>query len=119
MSKAIGFIGLGVMGFPMAGHLSKNHNIFVFNRSPSKSKDWVNKYQGTECKSVQEITKKSDILILCVGNDEDVRNIICDDGGVLNNAKPGLVIIDHTTTSADLPIAVSYTHLTLPTKRIV
>ena len=107
MSKAIGFIGLGVMGFPMAGHLSKNHNVFVFNRSPSKSKDWVNKYQGTECKSVQEITKKSDILILCVGNDMDVRNIICDDNGVLNNAKPGLVIIDHTTTSADLPIELN------------
>ena len=107
MSKAIGFIGLGVMGFPMAGHLSKNHNIFVFNRSPSKSKDWVNKYQGTECKSVQEITKKSDILILCVGNDVDVRNIICDDKGVLNNAKPGLVVIDHTTTSADLPVELN------------
>ena len=107
MSKAIGFIGLGVMGFPMAGHLSKNHNVFVFNRSSSKSEDWVNKYQGTECQSVQEITKKSDILILCVGNDVDVRNIICDDNGVLNNAKPGLVIVDHTTTSADLPIELN------------
>ena len=107
MSKAIGFIGLGVMGFPMAGHLSKNHNVFVFNRSSSKSEDWVNKYQGTECQSVQEITKKSDILILCVGNDVDVRNIICDDNGVLNNAKPGLVVIDHTTTSADLPVELN------------
>ena len=107
MSKAIGFIGLGVMGFPMAGHLSKNHNVFVFNRSSSKSEDWVNKYQGTECQSVQEITKKSDTLILCVGNDLDVRNIICDDAGVLNNAKPGLVIVDHTTTSADLPIELN------------
>jgi len=107
MSKAIGFIGLGVMGFPMAGHLSKNHNVFVFNRSSSKSKDWINKYQGTECQSIQEITKKSDTLILCVGNDLDVRNIICDDAGVLNNAKPGLVIVDHTTTSADLPIELN------------
>ena len=88
MSKAIGFIGLGVMGFPMAGHLSKNHNVFVFNRSSSKSKDWINKYQGTECQSVQEITKKSDTLILCVGNDLDVRNIICDDDGCLLYTSP-------------------------------
>ena len=58
MNEAIGFIGLGVMGFPMAGHLSRNHDVFVFNRSSTKPKDWINKYQGTECQSVQEITKK-------------------------------------------------------------
>ncbi len=102
MNKAIGFIGLGVMGFPMAGHLSNHHKIYVFNRSLEKTKSWIKKYSGSECCSVKEISKVSDILFLCVGNDNDVREIISNKDGALEHLKSGSCIIDHTTTSADL-----------------
>ncbi len=102
MNKAIGFIGLGVMGSPMAGHLSKQHEIRVFNRSLEKTKSWIKKYSGSECRSIKEISKVSDILFLCVGNDNDVREIISDKDGALEHLKSGSCIVDHTTTSADL-----------------
>ena len=102
MNKAIGFIGLGVMGSPMAGHLSNHHEIRVFNRSVEKSKCWIKKYSGSECSSVKEISKVSDILFLCVGNDNDVREIISNKDGALEHLKSGSCIVDHTTTSADL-----------------
>ena len=107
MNKAIGFIGLGIMGFPMAGHLSKDHNVFVFNRSKEKTKSWLKKYSGTECSSIKEISELSDILFLCVGNDNDVREIISDKNGALENLKPDSSIVDHTTTSADLAIEMN------------
>ena len=109
MNKAIGFIGLGIMGFPMAGHLSNHHEVSVFNRSFEKTKSWIKKHSGSECSSVKEISEVSDILFLCVGNDNDVKEIISEKDGALEHLKPGSCIIDHTTTS------VSYTHLTLPT----
>ena len=104
MNKAIGFVGLGVMGFPMAGHLSKVHNIHVYNRSSEKTKRWIEKYSGHECDSIREISQESDILILCAGNDNDVREIISKKDGVLDSLKSGSIVIDHTTTSADLSI---------------
>ena len=107
MNKAIGFIGLGIMGFPMAGHLSKQHNVFVFNRSKEKTKSWIKKYSGTECSSIKEISQLSDILFLCVGNDNDVREIISEKDGALEYLKPGSSIVDHTTTSADLAIEMN------------
>tara|TARA_B100000963_G_scaffold58092_1_gene46190 strand:- start:3779 stop:4651 length:873 start_codon:yes stop_codon:yes gene_type:complete len=107
MNKAIGFIGLGIMGFPMAGHLSKQHNVFVFNRSKEKTKSWIKKYSGTECSSIKEISQLSDILILCVGNDNDVREIISGKDGALEYLKSGSSIVDHTTTSADLAIEMN------------
>jgi 3-hydroxyisobutyrate dehydrogenase-like beta-hydroxyacid dehydrogenase len=102
MNKAIGFIGLGVMGSPMAGHLSNHHEIRVFNRSLEKTKIWIKKYSGYECSSVKEISKVSDILFLCVGNDNDVREIISNKDGALEHLKSDSCIVDHTTTSADL-----------------
>ena len=102
MNKAIGFIGLGVMGSPMAGHLSNHYEIRVFNRSLEKTKSWIKKYSGSECGSVKEISKVSDILFLCVGNDNDVREIISDKDGALEHLRSGSCIVDHTTTSADL-----------------
>jgi 3-hydroxyisobutyrate dehydrogenase-like beta-hydroxyacid dehydrogenase len=102
MNKAIGFIGLGVMGFPMAGHLSNHHEIRVFNRSLEKTKSWIKKYSASECSSVKEISQISDILFLCVGNDNDVREIISNKDGALEHLKSGSCIVDHTTTSADL-----------------
>ena len=107
MNKTIGFIGLGVMGFPMAGHLSKIFEVSVFNRSHSKSEKWKKNFSGTSYNSIKEISSNSEILILCVGNDKDVKEIICGQDGAIDFLKPGSIIIDHTTTSSDLPIELS------------
>ena len=102
MTKAIGFIGLGVMGFHMAGHLSKHNQIVVFNRTKKKSEIWSAKYNGKICNSPADLAKISDVIILCVGNDDDVRDIVTGYQGLLENIKPGSIIVDHTTTSAKL-----------------
>jgi 3-hydroxyisobutyrate dehydrogenase-like beta-hydroxyacid dehydrogenase len=103
--KKIGFIGLGVIGAPIAGHLSrKGFGVSVFNRSPNKSNTWKSQYSGIVCKSSAELAITSDVIILCVGNDEDVRDIIIGNKipGIIDNVRPGLIVIDHTTTSANL-----------------
>ena len=102
MTKAIGFIGLGVMGFHMAGHLSKHNQIAVFNRTKKKSEIWSAKYNGKICSSPADLAKTSDVIILCVGNDGDVRDVVTGYQGLLENLKPGSIIVDHTTTSAKL-----------------
>ena len=107
MNKTIGFIGLGVMGFPMAGHLSKIFEVSVFNRSHSKSEKWKKNFSGTSYNTIKEISSNSEILILCVGNDKDVKEIICGQDGAIDFLKPGSIIIDHTTTSSDLAIELS------------
>ena len=99
----IGFIGLGVMGAPMAGHLSKNNfQVSVFNRSHEKSIIWKSKYKGRICESLSDIATSSEIIILCVRNDKDVKDIINGKSGIIDSLKPGSIIIDHTTTSAKL-----------------
>ena len=97
----IGFVGLGVMGGPMASHLSNNgYNLSVFNRSKEKSEKWsIENTKAKVCWSPKDIAINSDIIILCVGNDQDVRQVI---GEVEGWIKPGTVVIDHTTTSANL-----------------
>jgi len=96
----IGFIGLGVMGAPMAGHLSqKGYNLSVFNRSADKSKLWKSQYKGEISKSLNDLALNSDVIILCVKKDEDVRNIINE---IKDSIKPNSIVIDHTTTSAEL-----------------
>ena len=107
MTKAIGFIGLGVMGFPMAGHLSKKYQVSVFNRSIEKTNNWVKKYDGIGSDSLKEIALKSEVLILCVGNDDDVRNVIGGEKGLINNLKTGTIIVDHSTASSELPIEMN------------
>ena len=104
MSKAIGFIGLGVMGFHMAGHLSKYHELSVFNRSLEKTNNWTKEFNGFKCDTVKDVCQRSDILILCLCNDKDVRDIIFEKEGVLENLKPDSLIVDHTTTSSDLSL---------------
>ena len=99
----IGFIGLGVMGAPMAGHLSKSgFQVSVFNRTYKKSSKWTSQYKGTVCDSLSELSSSSEFIILCVRNDQDVKNIINGKQGIIDSLKPGAIIIDHTTTSADL-----------------
>ena len=108
MQKAIGFIGLGIMGFSMAGHLAtKGHKVSVFNRSLKKSQEWIKKHNGTLCESLSELAESAEVIILCVGNDDDVKNIINGDNGIINYLKPGTILIDHTTTSAELPIELN------------
>ena len=108
MSKALGFIGLGVMGFPMAGHLAnQNNNISVFNRTLEKSKTWNTKYQGVICNSPAELAKLSDVIMICIGNDNDVRDVISGKDGMINYLKQGSIIVDHTTTSSDLSIEMN------------
>ena len=101
------FIGIGKMGFPMAGHLSIHNKISVFNRTQSKSEIWSSKYNGKICKSPAELAKISDVIILCIGNDNDVRDIFKGHQGLLDNIKSGTIVVDHTTTSAKLAIEMS------------
>ena len=97
----IGFVGLGIMGGSMASHLSNNgYNLSVFNRSKEKSEKWsIENTKAKVCWSLKDIVIHSDIIILCVGNDQDVRQVI---GEVEEWIRPGTVVIDHTTTSANL-----------------
>ena len=97
----IGFIGLGIMGGPMASHLNdKGYNLSVFNRSKEKSEKWITQNTKAKvCFSINDIATECDIIILCVGNDNDVRQIVDE---TKNLIRPGTVVIDHTTTSAEL-----------------
>ena len=97
----VSFIGLGVMGFPMAGHLSKaGHEVRVYNRTVKKSKEWETKFKGKACKSPLEAAFEADFVMACVGNDDDLREICLGDEGAFKGMKPGTVFVDHTTVSA-------------------
>ena len=99
----IGFIGLGVMGASMAGHLSRNNfEVSVFNRTNEKSVIWKSRNKGKVCNSPNELAISSECIVLCVGKDEDVKDIINGKSGIIDALNPGSVIIDHTTTSAEL-----------------
>jgi len=94
----VAFAGLGVMGFPMAGHLVKaGHEVCVYNRSPEKSARWIREFGAASALSAAEAAAGVDALVLCVGNDDDVRQLVAEALGAMN---PGATIVDHTTTSA-------------------
>lgn len=106
--KKITFIGLGVMGFPMAGHLSKEgYNMTVYNRSEEKSKLWIKKYAGNYATSINEAVADSDIVFSCVGNDTDLRDITLGRDKAFSGMKADSVFVDHTTTSSDIAIELS------------
>ena len=99
----VGFIGLGVMGAPMAGHLSKkNFEVSVFNRTNEKSIIWKSRYEGRVCDSLDDLASSSECIVLCVGKDEDVKDIINGKSGIIDALNPGSIVVDHTTTSAEL-----------------
>ena len=99
----VGFVGLGVMGFPMAGHLvAAGHDVTVFNRTEAKAADWVARHGGKAAATPREVAESSDIVMVCVGNDDDVRSVVNGADGVLAGLAVGGVLVDHTTTSADL-----------------
>ena len=94
----IAFVGLGVMGFPMAGHLkTSGHAVMVFNRSPDKAERWVATHGGASAPSIAEAVAGAEMVVLCVGNDDDVRGVVAQ---ILPALAAGGVIVDHTTTSA-------------------
>ena len=101
MSYKVSFIGLGVMGYPMAGFISKaGHNVTVFNRTKAKAEKWVSEYKGKAADTPAEAAKDCDFIFTCVGNDDDLREVSIGKNGLYNTAKKGAVYVDNTTASA-------------------
>lgn len=99
----LAFIGLGVMGYPMAGYLQKGgHSVTVYNRTTAKAEAWVSEFSGNLAQTPREAAEGADIVMMCVGNDDDVRSVSYGAEGVLAGMKEGAVLIDHTTASAEL-----------------
>ena len=97
----IAFIGLGVMGYPMAGYIAKNgHNVTVYNRTVARAEAWCKEYGGQAAPTPAEAAENAEIVFSCVGNDDDVREVLLGDEGVLSLISSGSVIVDHTTASA-------------------
>ena len=109
------FIGLGVMGYPMAGHLSRaGHQVFVFNRTTEKSKKWIKEFNGQACDSPREAANKSEYIFVCVGNDDDVLSVFNGNSGIISGISKNSILVDHTTASADL---AKHLHKTLIDKK--
>ncbi|MFN3231782.1 MAG: NAD(P)-dependent oxidoreductase [Alphaproteobacteria bacterium] len=103
MAEKLAFIGLGVMGYPMAGHLqAAGHDICVYNRTAAKAQDWTGRYGGRSGSTPAEAAQGADIVFTCVGNDDDVRQVTTGAEGVLQTMHRGAVLVDHTTASANL-----------------
>ena len=99
-SLQVSFIGLGTMGFPMAGHLSRQgHRVVVYNRNPEKAALWLGTYKGEVASTPAEAAANANIVMMCVGNDHDVREVAMGRQGALNSMRPNTILIDHTTTS--------------------
>ena len=103
MSCNVAFIGLGVMGYPMAGYISKGgHNVTVFNRTKSKAEKWIKEYKGKMADTPAEAAKDAEYIFTCVGNDNDLREVTFGDNGAFKTIKKGAVYIDNTTASATI-----------------
>ena len=108
MPKRIAFIGLGAMGFPMAGHLAKTgHNVTVFNRTAERARAWQAEYGGQIAATPAEAAAHQDAVMICVGNDDDVLAVTTGDEGALKTLPEGALLIDHTTTSEALAISLA------------
>ena len=103
MSCKVAFIGLGVMGYPMAGYISKaGHNVTVFNRTTSKADKWLKEYKGSKADTPAKASEDADFVFTCVGNDNDLREVTFGDNGIFKTIKQGSVYIDNTTASATI-----------------
>lgn len=101
--KKVAFIGLGVMGYPMAGHLKNSgYEVCVYNRTAAKAQQWVTEYGGRSAPTPKLAAQDCEIVFCCVGNDDDVRHVVLGDEGVLAGLKTGGILVDHTTASAEL-----------------
>ncbi|EHR0244656.1 NAD(P)-dependent oxidoreductase [Vibrio parahaemolyticus] len=106
--QRVAFIGLGVMGYPMAGYLSKaGYETKVYNRTKAKADKWAAEYNGIACETPREAAEGCDIVFTCVGNDNDVRSVVYGEEGLLVGLKVGAVLVDHTTTSAELAVELA------------
>jgi len=103
MSCKVSFIGLGVMGYPMAGYISKaGHNVTVYNRTKSKAEKWIKEYKGKIAETPEDAAKDSDFVFTCVGNDDDLKEVSIGKKGIFNTIKKNSVYIDNTTASAEV-----------------
>ncbi|MAA99910.1 MAG: oxidoreductase [Stappia sp.] len=100
----VAFIGLGVMGYPMAGHLKTRggHDVTVYNRTAKKAEKWVSEFGGSHAKTPAEAARDCDFVFCCVGNDEDLRAVTTGPDGAFSTIKPGAIFIDNTTASAEV-----------------
>lgn len=104
----VAFIGLGVMGYPMAGHLAKQGlTTRVYNRTAAKAQAWADQFGGTAHATPAEAAQGADLVLVCVGNDDDVRQVTTGEHGVLQSMAPGSYLVDHTTASADLALELN------------
>ena len=107
-AKRVAFIGLGAMGYPMAGHLATSgHTVTVFNRTLERAQRWQDQFGGAVAATPAEAAEGQDAVMLCVGNDDDVREVTCGSEGVLHTLPRGSLLIDHTTTSQELAVAIA------------
>jgi 3-hydroxyisobutyrate dehydrogenase-like beta-hydroxyacid dehydrogenase len=98
--KQLAFLGLGVMGYPMAGHLRRaGHDVTVYNRTAAKAEQWVAQHGGRAARTPEDAAGDADVVLMCVGNDDDVRAVA---GRALTTMKAGTVLVDHTTASAEV-----------------
>src|SRR5262249_14870511 len=100
----VAFLGLGVMGYPMAGHLKNKggHDVTVYNRTPAKSEQWAKEFGGRAAATPKDAAAGQDLVMMCVGNDNDVRQVTLGAGGAFDGMKKGAVFVDHTTASAEV-----------------
>ena len=99
----VSFIGLGVMGYPMAGYLAKSgHEVVVYNRTTTKAEKWCEEFGGSSAATPAAAAQGADIVFSCVGNDDDVRDVILGDDGAICGMSSGSIVVDHTTASATL-----------------
>ncbi len=103
MAERVAFVGLGVMGFPMAGWLSgAGHSVAVYNRTGAKAEAWAERYEGSVAGSLADAVVGAEIVFTCVGDDPDVREVVLGSDGLIQAMRPGTVFVDHTTASAEL-----------------
>jgi 3-hydroxyisobutyrate dehydrogenase-like beta-hydroxyacid dehydrogenase len=99
--RRVAFLGLGVMGYPMGGHLARaGHEVTVYNRTPAKAQAWVAEYGGRSEPTPQAAAADAELVFACVGNDDDLRAVTSGAGGAFQSLRPGTVFVDHTTASA-------------------
>src|SRR5512138_2937188 len=102
-SRKTAFLGLGVMGHPMAGHLARaGHEVCVFNRTAAKAQAWAKEHNGRAAPTPREAAAGADFVFACVGNDDDLRSVVLGEHGALAGMKPGATFVDHTTASAQV-----------------
>ena len=103
MTCNVAFIGLGVMGYPMAGYISKaGHNVTVYNRTGAKADKWIAEYKGSKADTPAKAAEGADFIFTCVGNDNDLREVSLGENGLFKTAKEGCVYVDNSTVSAEI-----------------